>query len=79
MRTLAVPVVGQHLSEVDVVIRPNRSLFFCIYEQAFIVTLRYGSIGIAVVTVAIAFLDVTAKVNAIVNVVLHRIDAFNAR
>ena len=61
MRTLAVPVVGQHLSEVNVIVRPDGievSLFFRIHIQAHILGLRNDTVGITIVAVAITVFDI---------------------
>ena len=63
MRTLVVPVVGQHLSEVDVVIRPDRievTDAIRIHERTLILALRYHTVSIAEVTVSITVFHITS-------------------
>ena len=66
MRTLVVPVIGQHLSEVEVVIRPYRIEMadaISIHKRALILVLRYHTVSIAEVTIAVALLNITTIIN----------------
>ena len=63
MRTLVVPVIGQHLTEVDIVIRPDGievGLFLRIHKQTLVRAFRNRTVCIAVVTVCKAILYVAA-------------------
>ena len=63
MWTLVVPVIGQHLSKVEVVIWPDGvevADTISIDKRTLVLTLRYGTVSIAEVTITIAVLHITA-------------------
>ena len=79
MWALVVPVVGQHLSEEDIVVRPDGiEVHFVFFVSIFALIGRfwYRTVSIAIVTISIAIFYVTAIVN---NAVFRQIDVLNTR